>query len=768
MADLVQAQRIYATREFSWSSYAVQKSISLVISAVSMGLSSLKDGAKGAAIVIEGAGKEIVEQAGTRVVVNKVTLNVTIKSTKSNLQSIAIKKISTSVVETGAKIVLKEVFKGLSDFCFEQARSGIIEKVGKDFQTHFRSKSKDNINFYWVLDKNQFKMKVESIVMATMNPKATGWVQLWDSVGTPLINGILSSPQFLGSAYTRITMIYGFISGMKQITEAVDKVCTEIDKKLREQQPTLKQILQNYCHLPAGTNNLDEILGQITFNKGEEFSLNFELDEKSVTNIDKEHRNSIKQFFNTCNKSYKEFKFDDNFELSELMKSVVDKIASHIIRIADSHLVSPVLTVAAGSIVAKLSAEIQDKFLVDSNQNTDEQNEQGSSGKNTFAKQINYNAKAYMIAWTNRQNVASAMQVKLDKDQHHQQQKNVNLNKVAEDAINGKPTDMAGMFAMAAANDVKIKIVTDPDYQPSQEDLKNGINIVLFEKGVNGQPGHFSLMNGTSTSIQKGDMDCGYLVISQLTGKSVDELRSEMPELVQNNPKEFSEIQANTNWMNDRYPQQASQFLMVGGARRAPPTIPNDLKEAVRKSLGNPYLYTKEQRKQIARQLIEANADFLDGPTPKDVKGYIYILRAENDDVRHRYKIGKADDIFWRRDGLERNNPGDEYEIVAEISTSYRHSAETFVHRVLDSVGARDMRDVSDGGTEYFRGNVAFLETLVADAVETVQNHNAHIVPPTHDNVRPLTSEELYNAGLQFEQGKDVDPLAWIGKHRNL
>jgi hypothetical protein len=57
VSDLFTAYRAYSTRQFSWSEYGAQKAVSLVISAVTMGMQGLKDAAKGIKNVAAGVGR---------------------------------------------------------------------------------------------------------------------------------------------------------------------------------------------------------------------------------------------------------------------------------------------------------------------------------------------------------------------------------------------------------------------------------------------------------------------------------------------------------------------------------------------------------------------------------------------------------------------------------------------------------------------------------------------------------------------------------------
>lgn len=77
-ADIFTAYRAYSTRQFSWSDYGKQKAVSLVISAVSMGMQSMKDAGKGLKNLAIGAGEEVLEQVGTNVITNGKAIGKTL------------------------------------------------------------------------------------------------------------------------------------------------------------------------------------------------------------------------------------------------------------------------------------------------------------------------------------------------------------------------------------------------------------------------------------------------------------------------------------------------------------------------------------------------------------------------------------------------------------------------------------------------------------------------------------------------------------------
>ncbi|CAF4126159.1 unnamed protein product [Rotaria sp. Silwood2] len=122
-SDLFIAYRVYSTRQFSWSDFAKQKAVSLIISIASMGLSSLKDAAKGAQNLVVGVGEEILEQASTRVITNGRSVYQTLNVARKNLNSLAVKHIAVTIqkniIREGLNN-LNEIMKLVSDMITEQ------------------------------------------------------------------------------------------------------------------------------------------------------------------------------------------------------------------------------------------------------------------------------------------------------------------------------------------------------------------------------------------------------------------------------------------------------------------------------------------------------------------------------------------------------------------------------------------------------------------------------------------------------------------------
>ncbi|CAM4988604.1 unnamed protein product, partial [Rotaria socialis] len=132
------------------------------------------------------------------------------------------------------------------------------------------------------------------------------------------------------------------------------------------------------------------------------------------------------------------------------------------------------------------------------------------------------------------------------------------------------------MMAIAAQNDVDIKIVDDVNYQPTDEDRAKGTDIVLYTKGeVDSQGknsvGHYRLMlgDGTVIDVPSDNNNCGYAVIQKILkdrdiDKSVEDLRNDRAQNIEDNPREFLKVDNAQRWIESRHPADANRLLMMG------------------------------------------------------------------------------------------------------------------------------------------------------------------------------------------------------------
>ncbi|CAF5035230.1 unnamed protein product, partial [Rotaria sp. Silwood1] len=200
-------------------------------------------------------------------------------------------------------------------------------------------------------------------------------------------------------------------------------------------------------------------------------------------------------------------------DFNEIMKLVSDTITEQVFRITQSQLISPWSTYGMGELTKAISERVQHHFIVDTNQNSDSQNrenqqleaEKGGSKYNTIAKQIRYNAKDYTIAYS-QCDIIYQSQHPQQRDVHNTGTVDKNTKEYIEEVRSDKPANLSDMMALAAENNLDIKIVDDENYQPTEEDKAHGTNIIVYTQGTadaNGNVGigHFQLMSGDGTLI---------------------------------------------------------------------------------------------------------------------------------------------------------------------------------------------------------------------------------------------------------------------------
>ncbi|CAF3809598.1 unnamed protein product [Rotaria sordida] len=573
-ADLLTAYRAYSTRQFSWSDYGKQKAVSLVISAVSMGFSSIKDAAKGAQTIVTGAGQELLEQAGTKLITSGKSAGTTLIKTGQNLKSLAIKFTGITVTEAVAREGLNKIADIGSNFVLEQMKPQISASIQNRVNSKFTESDLFKIiRKMYAIDlmsrKQQMKGKIHRIVIEIINPEHSFWSKQWDSIGGPLCKGMLSSVEKIRGPASMTIRILGTLNGMYEITFIIQNVHDKLLKKLTDiDRDTLSmyQVLNHYCTISK--EDTKEILSLLDNEGIKEF--NDELENKNFPNklntVDFKqfniHKETIVKFFTSLHENILNVVIDD---FNEIMKLVSDAITEQVFRITQSQLISPWSTYGMGELTKTISERIQDHFIVDKNQNSDSQNREnqenqekgitlkGSEKYNTIAKQIRYNAKDYTIAYSQCEIIYHAQQ--------QQDRSNIGIidnktRKYTEEVRTDKPASLSDMIALAAQQNLDIKIVDDPNYQPTNEDKEKG---------------HYQLMlaDGAVVDISSDRNNCGYSVIQKILHdrgieKSIDDLRNDRAQRIEDNPKVFVKIFKAEQWVSSRYPQEANAILVIG------------------------------------------------------------------------------------------------------------------------------------------------------------------------------------------------------------
>ena len=599
MADFTTTYRVYSTRNFNWSDYAIQKAVSLTISAVSMGLSSLKDGAKGATMLVEGAVTETVEQAGTRVIVNGKTLTQAIKTSSSNLRSLACKQIAVQGTETAARIGINAVVDSISKCSFDMVKQNINDEVQRTVRSRFHEDDyREALSYFCAVDSTRrqqlLSAKIDNWLNEITNPQSGNWKQAWDKVGMPLCQGILSDPKYLGSVFSMTTRMIGVIQGCYEIATIVQQVCDAVKEKLDIENKLLTPANIIYFHFKITTKEAQEIVSKMKFGNVKNFDV-----QSYPTDTDMESYMislvELKRLFGSLQKSKSDFSFESD-SLSRLVKSVVTALTTNIIRIADSKLVSPVTTLAAGKLVAAISQEIQSRYIVSDHELSQDQRKAEEIKKKpvsertdeekqfllrndrpiTVSAAITGNAKDHNIAYQKRDIIAT-----IDSSTPEESSRNDARSvgsKAAEEAVkkilDGAPADISTIFTLAKTNKANIKVVDDPNYEPSEAEKDAVVKIIVYQEGPSGSIGHYLLKDARTGEVMdfddgKGTYDCAYTVLSEITGKSPDELRVEAAVFIDSNQDVFSTINESATWIRDRYPEEANRHLQVGGFRRS-------------------------------------------------------------------------------------------------------------------------------------------------------------------------------------------------------
>jgi len=237
LADIFIAYRAYSKRQFQWNDYCKQKAISLAISVTSMGFSKWMEGAQSAAKGIEilsGAGKEVVEQGCTQLVSNRKT----VIELGENLMSLMVKLVTTKAGEAVARECLNTGIQYLSNFSFDLLRSKICESIQSNVSVSFYNTELIGLlRKMYAIDlaskSPQLQSRLEKIVSEALNPRHDFVRRQWESIGLPLIKGVLSDSSKYGSTASMAIRIAGTLEGLYAVQGLVNYVVDTLFAKLK-------------------------------------------------------------------------------------------------------------------------------------------------------------------------------------------------------------------------------------------------------------------------------------------------------------------------------------------------------------------------------------------------------------------------------------------------------------------------------------------------------------------------------------------------------
>lgn len=650
-ADLVNAIRILATRDFSWNAYLKQKAVSLVISAMSMGWQALKDAGMGMKTLVSGVKQEVKEQVLVNMVSNGKQLGTSLIEYGRSLQSLAVKQMGVAVGEAGAREVLNQAVDALSHLCLDQFKPQVSEYVQGQVATKFceTALAKRLFRMYAIdtmLGGQSYQNRVEMTVKELVNPHNSFWRKQWDSIGRPLCTGILSSKHYLGNPLSMGIRILDTLKGMHEIVYIIDKLHEELLEKIEQRNKevfSLVSLLSRFCDMTKeeaeGITNIlkkatiiDSIegLNPSAFQSSSQTSTSKErlIDQVRFGEQYEKHRLSVVKFLTNL---YQTTSHLQSRDLNPTLRIISDTITDQIFRATESSLISPWSSYGVGMFVSAASRKVQnaiiqsqrekekkkimekyeqlsgkaDKTAEDINklvslrmdfyrlhpetQEMEEKYEQLSKRENktgeeqdemlflkqaieqeiTFENLILEEARIYSGLYCQASSLISASQMEKIGEVDCGDKRIISYTKAIVEE--GSPAGAVEMQVMAKRNDIMLKIV-DEKYQMTEVDKQQGVKIIGFisasslSESSNGL-GHWMLMDASGNWMNLGNdgNNCGYIIFSKLTGKSIEQLRQETAQSICGNGKFFAHILENTDYIESHYPQEKDDLLYRGG-----------------------------------------------------------------------------------------------------------------------------------------------------------------------------------------------------------
>ncbi|KAL4473568.1 hypothetical protein ABPG74_022432 [Tetrahymena malaccensis] len=623
-ADILTVQNIYSTRNFSWEDYVAQKAVSVMASAFCVAMN--KQESQTISELTKGLQKRFLEKAGSALP------NTSLNQQKQALIKIAIKKTSAVIVQTKVQSILNLAANQLSGFAIQEFKPQILEQIEKKVSyKFFQQNLMDLVRKMYALDlintnkQISLKEKIDRIIFDTINPENSLFQKAWDSIGLPLCNGIFLNREYLGKKFAMCIRLLGTLKGLHEVTTIIDNVHDILVKKLSqldEETLQIAQLLKNYCQLELNEareivailkeNNIIKIekQSQIGFyleqinpqifknNKEQKYMILAQVDFKNLN----QHKKQVINFCELLHKTAQSIQISD---LSQIIKSVSDKITEQIIRVTESKLISPwssyFISRQTGSIYDSIEnkiiqyqlgveinqlqeqlallQEIENKTPDDQNKIKDLQNILNkkniqSQKPQTFTNLIQEQGREFQIQYQqcNIEYHAGQQDQGKDKEKHFTQELKDYIEKVKKD----KPADLYDMIALITIYQLDV-IIKNKDYQLTEEDIKKGkqylLNFIKGEKDNQGNDkvGHwtFNNKNGICKAFESQNNDCGYVAIQEILKEkginvSVQDLRNQVAQYALANPYNFTKAIQAQNWIKTNYPQEANTILYNG------------------------------------------------------------------------------------------------------------------------------------------------------------------------------------------------------------
>ncbi|CAF4173221.1 unnamed protein product [Rotaria sp. Silwood2] len=345
VVDLVVAGTALYTRKFSWSNYALQKGVSLTISAISMGISSMKNASKAAQNIAVGIGDEIAEQTSTHTITHGKTLAHGLAKTAHHVGSHTFKNVAVKMAARSPLLVSQAIAIS-APFLLEHLKP----KISKFIQDKVKSNFSESgllklISKIYVIDllnkQKQLTRKIDDIITQIINSNKNSCGLHWTSICKTINKCIDTVESNIISGTISLTMkIIAILSSKHEIDIIIKDISNKLDVKLSQiNRDTLswEQILVRHCSInKEDINGIISLLAeQNIIEKSNVIYENFYnpdfLDKLNRCNFKEYNRYKAKflDFFKTLHKHMLSVNIDD---LSEKMKRISDLITDYIIK----------------------------------------------------------------------------------------------------------------------------------------------------------------------------------------------------------------------------------------------------------------------------------------------------------------------------------------------------------------------------------------------------------------------------------------------------
>ncbi|CAF4506229.1 unnamed protein product [Rotaria sp. Silwood2] len=353
LVDLVIVGTALYTRKFSWSNYALQKSVSLAISAISMGISSIKGASKTAQTVARGIGDEIAEQTSTNAMTHGKTLVHGLATTghqtgSHTFKHLAVKTAAKSLffvsqaIAISTPFILEYLKPYISKFIQDKVRSSFSESVLLKLITKIHAT--DSFN-----EQQQFTKRINELVAHIIDSNKDSYVthltficksinRCIDTVDSNIVCGTISLSM----------KVIGILSGNHEIDIIIKDISKKLVVKLSQinrDKLSMKWILVRYCDVIK-----EDINGIISFLEAQNIIEKFNVIDENFPDqdfLDKLNRCDFKEydkykekildFLKTLHNNMLSVNIDD---FSEKMKMISDLITDYIIKFTEMQVES--------------------------------------------------------------------------------------------------------------------------------------------------------------------------------------------------------------------------------------------------------------------------------------------------------------------------------------------------------------------------------------------------------------------------------------------